>query len=177
MYQVVFKANSMKYLFILVFVTFLNSFYCSAQIKKMYLYLETDWNTVMSQDGMRKWRPEVPYKQFVRLATEIFEVPANEPNIYYRYQFYEHVMKYYYNDFKKLKLHNGFMLLGIGEYDPGNPNKVSNYELMFKPDSKIKEPSWQHETILIKGFKYDPNFQKPGPNWQKAERLMIKGIE
>lgn len=167
----------MRKIFVLGFFTLLSIAQANGQTKKMYLYLETEWATVMSQDGMGKWRPEVPYKQFVRLATEIFEVPANEPDDYYRYQFYEYVMKNYYSDFKKFKLHKDWMRLGVGEYDAKNPAYVANYEGMFKDRNGIKDPSWQFETILIKGFKYDPNFKKPGPNWAKAEKLMIKGIE
>src|ERR1700741_1675521 len=120
----------MKRLLLAGIVCLVSIIQTKAQTKKMYLYLETEWNTVMSEDGTRKWRPEIPYKQFVRLASEIFEVPANEPNDYYSYQFYEYIMKNYYDQFKKMKLHKDYMRIGVGDYDESNPNLVANYKGM-----------------------------------------------
>lgn len=141
-----------------------------AQTKKMYLWIETENNTVF-QYNTNTWKPEIPYKHFVRLISEVIEVP----NDYYnREQFYEYVMKNYLSELKKMKLHKDVARMSIGLYDDNNPRAAHDYKYLFEP---MEHSSWQFETILIKGFKYDSNKKGPWPLLEKAKKLVVEGKE
>jgi hypothetical protein len=141
------------------------------------MYIETERQTVLNDDGTT-WKPSVPHKQFIRLVTELFDLKDYDPNNYsYGYQFYEYLMKNYPQELKKMKLHKDYLRYGIMEYDETNPNLVSNYKYLFIDNDQIKDPTRQFKTTLIKGFKYDPAIQTPGPLYQKAKELILKGIE
>jgi hypothetical protein len=142
-----------------------------AQTKKMYVYVETESSAVF-EPGTFKWKAIVPYKSFVRFVSEIIDVA--EPADYLRVQFYEHLVKNYGSDFKKMKLHKDYPRASVWDYNGNNANDVRQYKLFFEKDEKA---SWQYETILVKGFKYDAAKKTPGPLFTKAEKLLVKGIE
>ena len=141
-----------------------------AQTKKIYVWLETESNTVF-QSGTNNWKPEVPYKHFVRLISEVMEVPDD---YYVREQFYEYIMKNYLSELKKMKLHKDFVRMSWAFYDNNYQRAEHDYKLLFEP---VENASWQFETTLIKGFKYNPNNKGPWPLFDKAKKLVVEGKE
>ena len=160
----------MKKIVILTILSVVLCLQTFAQTKKIYVWVETESSTVF-QDNTNNWKPEIPYKHFVRLYSEIIEV-SND--YYVREQFYEYLVKNYLSELKKMKLHKDFVRMGISDYDAANPNLVNNYKWLyeFQPTA-----SWQYEAILIKGFKYNPNNKGPYPLLDKAKKLIVEGKE
>lgn len=116
----------------------------------------------------------MPYKNFVRFVSEIIDVPTEDGGSYLRVQFYEYLMKNYLTDFKKMKLHEDYPRASVREHKSDNASMVRDYEYLFEKQEKV---SWHYETILVKGFKYDPLKKTPGPLYEKAEELLVKGVE
>ena len=140
------------------------------QSKKLYVWVETESDHVFEY-GTQNWKPQVPYKHFVRLISEVLEVPDEN---YLREQFYEYIMKNYASDLKKLRLHKSYSRMSMGYYDNGYGRAEKDYRALFEP---VEKASWQFETILIEGFKYDPTKKIGGALYQKAEKLVVMGIE
>ena len=159
----------MKKLLFVTLICLVTSYTTQAQTKKIYCYIETESNYVFKYNTF-EWKAEVPYKHFVRLVSEVIEVP-NE--YYIREQFYEYVVKNYLPDFKKMKLHKDFVRISIYDYDNTNqPEEGYSYKQLFKEQPRS---SWQYEAILIKGFKYNPTNKGPWPLLSKAKKILVEG--
>ncbi|HTE01010.1 MAG TPA: hypothetical protein VK668_17080 [Mucilaginibacter sp.] len=156
-----------KHLFILI-ACFFSFSTLYAQTKKFYVWVETEASTVFLP-GTQDWKPQVPYKHFVRLISEVMEVPDD---YYVREQFYEYLVKNYLTDLNKMKLHKDYVRMGVGDYSDSNPLAERDYKLMFQP---VERASWQFETILIKGFKYNPAKKTPGPLFDRARKIVMEG--
>ncbi|MEI9955278.1 MAG: hypothetical protein WDM90_02995 [Ferruginibacter sp.] len=102
-----------------------------AQTKKMYVWIETEHNTVF-QSGTNNWKPEIPYKHFVRLISEVMEVPDD---YYVREQFYEYIMKNYPSELKKMKLHKDFARMSTGLYDDNNTGQQMIIRYFLNPQN------------------------------------------
>ena len=162
------KKITLTFFFLLMSASFL-----LAQTKKKYIYINTDSYSVF-ESGTFNWKANVPYKNFVRFVSELVDVAEGDYAQTMPMQFYEYLVKNYLPDFKKMKLHNTSALASVWDYDSENPNLVRNYEHLFE---KEEHSSWQYETILVKGFKYDPKKTTSGPLYEKAKSIMIKGVE
>ena len=156
-------------LFLIIYVC--SCQYIFAQTKKVYVWVETENNTVF-QYNTNNWKPEIPYKHFVRLISEVIEVPND---YYIREQFYEYIMKNYLPELKKMKLHKDFIRMSSSAmYADFGQQQQREYKLLFEP---MEHSSWQFETILIKGFKYDPTKKGPWPLLEKAKKIVVEGKE
>jgi len=164
------KNEKMKKIIILSIIIVLSCQQTFAQTKKMYVWIETESSTVF-QYNTNNWKPEIPYKHFVRLISEVMEVPDD---YYVREQFYAYIMKNYLPELKKMKLHKDVARMSIGLYDDNYGRAAIDYKSLFEP---VATASWQFETILIKGFKYDPNNKGPWPLFDKAKKLVVEGKE
>jgi hypothetical protein len=159
----------MKKLLFATLFCLISSFTAQAQTKKIYCYIETE-NGAVFKNGTFDWKTEVPYKQHVRLISEVIEVPDE---YFIREQFYEYVVKNYYKDLVKMKLHKSAAGVMISNYDnPYQPEVGYSYNFLFKKEEKS---SWQYEAILIKGFKYNPKNKGPFPLLQKAKQIVVDG--
>lgn len=160
----------MKKIVILTILSIVLCLQTFAQTKKIFVWVETESSTVFKNNTF-DWKPEIPYKHFVRLYSEIIEVPND---YYVREQFYEYLVKNNLSELKKMKLHKDFIRMGIADYDAANPNTVNNYKGLYESQPGA---SWQYEAILIKGFKYNPNNKGPYPLLDKAKKLIVEGKE
>lgn len=163
----------MKKLTLILLLVAISGATLQAQTKKMYVYIQTH-HSVVFENGTFNWKAKVPYKNFVRFVSEIIDVPKDDDGSNIRLQFYEYLMKNYLSDFKKMKLHEDYPRASVWEYKSDNKSMVRDYEYLFEKQEKV---SWNYETILVKGFKYDAAKKSPSPLYAKAEKLLVKGIE
>jgi hypothetical protein len=129
------------------------SFSCIAnaqETKKYYVVFETQYATARSTiNNTNDWKPEVPYKKFVRIVIAPFDGPANMSENGYSSalsnQLAEFVQKNHLDKFKKLKLHLRAFNFSTPMY------KERDYNISTSP---CDDCNYQHEITIIDGFKF-----------------------
>jgi len=141
--------------------------------EKRYFMHETSGFAFTPQD-YRVWKAEVPYKQPVRLVSELFDFPsewnsARETDL--TIQLYEYVMKTNPEAIRKMRLHSniGFHITKI--YPTNKSSEADHVRAM----TEAKKGNRTYEIILVKGFKYVPD-KYLGPNPGKKSPLYTEAM-
>lgn len=145
----------------------------SQATEKRYFFHETTGFAFTPQD-YRVWKAAVPYKQPVRIISELFDFPSewnSEREEDLRIQLVEYVMKTNPEAIRKMRLHSeiGFHITKIY---PTNKNSESDY---LYTRTETKKGNRTYEIILIKGFKYVPD-RYVGANPRSKSPLFIEAM-
>ncbi|MFA5298794.1 MAG: hypothetical protein WC389_11370 [Lutibacter sp.] len=140
--------------------------------KQFYIVFATqDYAAKQYLNGKQDWKPEVPYKHYVRFITTPFEAPKdlsydNGYSSAVGNQVAEFVYKNHLALFEKLKLQNTSFNFSIREY------KERDYAF---DTEDCKDCNYQHEKTIIKGFKFNPKKEYTVTEYYKKMAEFITG--
>lgn len=179
--------NTARYVFVALFFIIATAFISKdvstgkhknnvAETKKFFIVLETDsYFTHAFLNGKDEWKPEVPYKNYVRIIIAPFEAPAklqseNGYSAPLRNQLADFIVSKYMNIIEKMKLHNRAFQYSIREY-----NDIDYRSAI----SECKDCRYQHERYVLENFKFTPVIDyKNVPNEStKKINLVVSGKE
>jgi hypothetical protein len=127
------------------------------ETKKVFIVFETQSYTVKNtENGKDVWKPEIPYKNYVRIIISPFDVPIkydsnNGLSTAMANQIAEFAYKSHLKEFEKLKLHNLAFNFSVRDYN------TRSYDNETKD---CKDCTNQHEKIIIDGFQFKPIEEK-----------------
>ncbi|MEF9957918.1 MAG: hypothetical protein RSA22_05635 [Acinetobacter sp.] len=148
-----------------------------AEMQDRFLTIETHDNFV-STGTYNSFKPTIPYKQKVRLISEIFAFPKEwnpvaESEL--NRQFLKYVMNNYLKEFNKLRLHQQGGIT-VGRNVIYSQINIDDYNRMSINPPEVKYPI---DIVLIKGFKYvEPNKLdtidiRTDPIFMKANEIIL----
>ncbi len=118
--------------------------------KKAYIIFQTNPYEVKKYvNGKEDWKPEVPYKDYVRIIFSPFDIPvklSNPMNQELMNQVAEFIYKSHLKEFEKFKLHGGFRF-EVRDYN------LKDYE---RETSDCTSCRYQHQKTVIAGFNFIP---------------------
>ena len=139
-----------------------------AQETKKYLVFQTNSYAVKKfENGKDVWKPEVPYKDYVRIVFAPFDMPEKANSLMTQEltnQVAEFIYKTHLKEFEKLKLHGGFSF------------EVRDY-ILKDYDRDIKDCtncSYQHKISVINGFSFIPKEAKGYSEYYRKMREFLK---
>jgi hypothetical protein len=140
----------------------------SAQTRQIFLYHETDTFKVDLQGQEQIWKEDIPYKQRVRVLTNLVEFPTAFDSVAERdivIQFYDHLARRHPEVLEKMRNHGRSPNTWIQSAD-----SRAHY-------SRATQGSFTYDVVLIDDFSYVPrkNPQAKTPGYTKA--MDILGIK
>ncbi|MGV8946382.1 MAG: hypothetical protein ACOH1N_08140 [Lutibacter sp.] len=142
------------------------------ETKQFYIVFETqDYAAKQYVNGKQDWKPEVPYKKYVRFITTPFEAPKelSNDNGYITAngnQLAEFIYKNQLALFEKLKFQNTSFNYSVREYNERDYGISVN---------DCESCNYQHEKTIIKGFKFNPKKEYTVTEYYKKMAEFITG--
>lgn len=142
------------------------------ETKKVFIVFETQSYTVKkTENGKEVWKPEIPYKNYVRIIISPFDVPVNYDlnnalSTALGNQIAEFAYKNHSKEFEKLKLHNLAFNYSVRDYN------TRSYDIATKD---CKDCSYQYEKIIIDGFQFNPVEEKSVSEIYKKMHTLFTG--
>lgn len=142
------------------------------ETKKIFIVFETQPFTVLKyENGKDVWRPEIPYKKYVRIIIAPFDAPSkihssNGLRGALSNQLAEFVYTKHLERFEKLKLHNAAFNFSIIDYDP---------EVYGRRVKDCDDCNYQHEKTIIDGFTFEVKEEFKFSEYYKNMQKFITG--
>ncbi len=158
---------------IIIITILLTSFLSKSQeTKQFYIVFETqDYAAKHYVNGKQEWKPEVPYKKYVRFITTPFNAPADLHNFggtALSNQLAKFVHDKYLTLFEKLKFQNTSFNFSVRDY------KDTDYSYSTED---CKDCNYQHEKTIIEGFTFTPTKEITYSETYKKMAVFISGKE
>lgn len=143
------------------------------ETKKYYVVFETQHSTARSYaNNEDNWKTEVPYKKSVRIIIGPYDAPIEMSENGYSTslanQLAEFIYKNHLNKFEKLKLHLRAFNFSDRPYNERDYNTST---------SDCSSCNYQHEKIVINGFKFKPVKEYTANDYNKKMYSFITGKE
>jgi len=141
--------------------------------KKYFAVFETQHATARTyENNADNWKPEVPYKKFVRIVIGPYDAPIDMSENGYSTSLANQLAEFIYKDhlkeFEKLKLHlRAFNFTAI-------PYTESAYKIRT---TDCIDCNFQHEIIIIEGFTFTPVKEYTHNDSKKKMYTFITGKE
>ncbi|WP_417429618.1 hypothetical protein [Halpernia sp.] len=140
------------------------------ETKKYFIVFETQSSTARNYiNNQDNWKSDVPYKKFVRIIISPFDAPSIMDNGYTSAlgnQLAEFIYKNHLKEFEKLKLHlRAFNYTTI-------PYTERDYKINTEDCTSC---NYQHEKIIINGFKFKPVKEFTSSEYSKKMYTFITG--
>ena len=140
--------------------------------KKVFIVFETQSLTVKhTVNNKDVWKPEIPYKNYVRIIISPFDVPVDYDSNYalakaLENQIAEFAYKGHLGEFEKLKQHNLAFNFSVRDYN------TRSYDNETKD---CKDCGYQYEKIIINGFQFKPVEEKTYSEIYKKMHTLFTG--
>lgn len=136
-----------------------------AQTRQIFMYHETDTANVELRGQEQIWKADIPYKQRVRVLTNLVEFPSAFDPVAERdimIQFYDHLARNHPDVLEKLRNHGRSPNTWIQSAD-----SRAHY-------SRTKQGSFTYDVVFIDDFTYVPrkNPQAKPPGYAKAMEIL-----
>jgi hypothetical protein len=142
------------------------------ETKQFYIVFETqDYAAKHYVNGKQEWKPEVPYKKYVRFITTPFNAPAdlhNSGGTALSNQLAKFIYDRYLTLFEKLKFQNTSFNFSVRDY------KDTDYAFSTED---CKNCNYQHEKTILDGFTFTPIKEYTAGEYNKKMHTFITGKE